>query len=63
MEKVEEIYNDAIEALQMSGNQLDFDEWAPAWLIDENGNLIDDEEKKKNLRAIWDRALQEVNKK
>lgn len=55
-QKVEEIYNDALEALQMSDGMLTFDEWAPAFMLDENGDYVNDGEKASSLLVIWNRA-------
>ena len=56
-QKVEEIYNDALEALQMSDGMLTFDEWAPAFMLDENGEyVVNDGEKASSLLVIWNRA-------
>lgn len=55
-QKVEEIYNDALEALRMSDGMLTFAEWSPAFMVDENGNYINDGEKASSLLVIWNRA-------
>jgi len=55
-QKVDDIYNDALEALQMSDGMLTFDEWAPAFMVDENGDYVNDGEKARNLLLIWNRA-------
>lgn len=56
VQKVEEIYNDALEALQMSDGMLTFDEWAPAFMLNENGDYVKDGEKASSLLVIWNRA-------
>ena len=52
-----EVYNDAVEAIAMSGGIIDFEDWVPGWMINENGDgLIEDEELKCKLKTIWDKA-------
>ena len=58
-----EIEDDAVEAIRMSGNEIDFDEWYPAWMIDGQGNLIDNPDKKEALKTIWDKAYASCNYK
>ena len=59
----EEIYKDAVDALKMSGNDIDFDEWYPAWMIDENGELTENEAKKARLKVIWDKAVKDLEER
>lgn len=63
-EKVaKEIEDDAVDAIRMSGNDIDFDEWYPAWMIDGQGKLTDNPEMKEALKTIWDKAYKSCNYK
>lgn len=50
---VMDVVNDAIEALNMD-IQMEFEEWYPAWMVDENGELMEDPARLKSLRMIFD---------
>lgn len=51
-----EILKDAIDAIRMSDGLIDFEEWAPGWMIDENGEYMFDSERQSELKVIWDKA-------
>ena len=60
MKRVGEIYQDAIEALRMSDGMIEFEEWFPGWMVDENGEFMEDEMRKTNLKVIWDKAVRTI---
>lgn len=51
-----EIQDDAVSAIIMSGNDITFDEWAPAWMLNEKGEQIEDNDRLDALRYIWGQA-------
>jgi len=57
-----EIYQDALDAIRMSDGLIDFDEWAPGWMINEKGEYVNDDNKLKALKVIWDKAIAKINK-
>ena len=52
---VKEVYEDAREALMLCPD-MTFEEWAPAWMLDENGNYCEDKDLEYSLKVIWERA-------
>lgn len=50
-----EVINDAREALSMDSH-IEFEEWCPSWMVDENGELMENQERLKTLRMIFDRV-------
>jgi hypothetical protein len=54
-----EVINDAREALTMD-RTLEFEEWFPAWMVDDNGQLTNDEPRMKSLRMIFDGIKKEL---
>ena len=58
-----QIYSDALDALRMSDYTIEFDEWYPAWMIDSNGNLVENEKRKNMLLELFNRAKRELNVK
>lgn len=58
--KVTEVVNDAKEALTFD-RYMDFEEWYPAWMVNENGELIEDNDRLENLRLIFNEVKKELN--
>ena len=54
-----EVINDAREALSMD-RYMEFEEWYPAWMVDENGELMEDPARVKSLRTIFDGMKKEL---
>lgn len=59
MVNIKEVINDAQEALSMD-RYMDFEEWYPAWMIDENGQMINNPTMLKNLKSIFENAQREL---
>ena len=59
MVNIKEIINDAKEALRFD-RYMEFEEWYPAWMIDENGQMINNPARLKNLQSIFENVQREL---
>lgn len=57
-----EIYQDALDAIRMSDGFISFDEWAPGWMVNENGEYVNNDNRLNALKVIWDKAIAKINK-
>lgn len=56
---MDKIINDAREALLMD-RFMSFEEWYPAWMVNENGELINNQARLKSLRMIFDGVMEKL---
>ena len=57
--EVIKVIEDAKEALRFD-RHIEFKEWYPAWMVDENGELMKDPKRVQSLRMIFDRVKEEL---